>query len=121
MQNKPLKILVADDEDGIRVSLACILEMEGHEVLTSTDGHEAIEQVKQHIFDIAFLDLRMPGKDGLEVFAEIKKVSPRTIVILTTALAINDLIRDALKNGVYACIEKPYEIDEILDIIKKIT
>ena len=72
--NDNLKILVVDDEDSLRISLASILELEGYEVKMAEDGYKAIELAKQEDFDIIFSDIRMPGISGTETFKEIKKI-----------------------------------------------
>lgn len=120
MNETALTILIADDEDGIRDSLAGILEMEGYRVVTARDGLDAVEKIKGHACNVAFLDIRMPGMSGIAVFREIQKFSPRTVVVLTTAYAIDDHIRSALKDGAYACIEKPYEMETIIGLIDDI-
>lgn len=119
--NDNLKILVVDDEDSLRISLACILELEGYCVKTAEDGYKAIELAKQEDFDIVFSDIRMPGISGAETFKEIKKIKPDTIGVMMTAYALNDLIVDALSSGAFACLSKPFEIDTILATIKDIT
>ena len=119
--NDNLKILVVDDEDSLRISLASILELEGYCVKTAEDGYKAIELAKQEDFDIVFSDIRMPGISGTETFKEIKKIKPDTIGVMMTAYALNDLIVDALSSGAFACLSKPFEIDTILATIKDIT
>ena len=117
---KKLNILIADDEEGLRFSLASILEIEGYSVQTAGDGLEALELVKSNTFDIAFFDIRMPGMNGVEAFKKIKEISPETIVVMMTAYAMNDLIKEAIKEGAFACISKPFEIDDILNMVKEI-
>ena len=119
--NDNLKILIVDDEDSLRISLASILELEGYEVKTAEDGYKAIELAKQEDFDIIFSDIRMPGISGTETFKEIKKIKPDIIGVMMTAYALNDLIVDALSSGAFACLSKPFEIDTILATIKDIT
>ena len=119
--NDKLKILVVDDEDSLRISLASILELEGYEVKTAEDGFKAIELAKKEDFDIMFSDIRMPGITGTETFKEIKKQKPDIIGVMMTAYALNDLIIDALNSGAFTCLSKPFEIDTILSTIKDIT
>ena len=116
-----LKILVVDDEDSLRISLASILELEGYEVQTAEDGFKAIELAKKEDFDIMFSDIRMPGITGTETFKEIKKIKPDIVGVMMTAYALNDLITDALNSGAFTCLSKPYEIDTVLSTIKDIT
>jgi len=115
-----MKILIADDEEGLRLSMAGILELEGHCVVTAADGFEAIDKAKQETFDIIFLDIKMPGINGVETYKEIKKILPRAVAVMITAFAINDLIREALHEGAFACITKPFEMDTIFSIIRDI-
>jgi Response regulator containing CheY-like receiver, AAA-type ATPase, and DNA-binding domains len=117
---KKLNILIADDEEGLRFSLASILEIEGYDVQTAGDGLEALELVKKNEFDIAFFDIRMPEMNGVEAFKRIKEISPETIVVMMTAYAMNDLIKEAVKEGAFACISKPFEIEDVLNTVKEI-
>ena len=119
--NDKLKILIVDDEDSLRLSLASILELEGYEVKTAENGYKAIELAKQEDFDIIFSDIRMPGITGDETFREIKKIKPDIIGVMMTAYALNDLIVNALNSGAFTCISKPFEINTILSTIKDIT
>ena len=116
-----LKILIVDDEDSLRLSLASILELEGYEVKTAEDGFKAIELAKKEEFNILFSDIRMPGITGNETFKEIKKIKPDVIGVMMTAYALNDLIIDALNSGAFACLSKPFEIETVLSTIKDIT
>ena len=118
---KKLKILIADDEDGLRLSMAGIIEMEGHEVITAVNGYEAIDFAKQNSFDIAFLDIKMPGINGVETFKQIKKISPETVVVMMTAYAVQHLIKEAISEGAYACINKPFDMDKIMNTIKEVS
>ncbi|MBN1823400.1 MAG: response regulator [Endomicrobiales bacterium] len=120
-ETKKMKVLIADDEDGLRMSMAGIIEMEGHDVVTAENGLKAIEEVKKQSFDIAFLDIKMPGINGVDTFREIKKYSPETVVIMMTAFAVKDLIKDAIKEGAYACISKPFDMDKIMETIKEVS
>ena len=119
--NDKLKILIVDDEDSLRISLASILELEGYEVKTAENGLKAIELAKKENFDIMFSDIRMPGITGTETFKQIKKIKPDIVGVMMTAYALNDLIIDALNSGAFACLSKPFEIDTVLSTIKDIT
>jgi two-component system, NtrC family, response regulator HydG len=112
------RILIVDDQEGIRESMAGILEMEGYEIHSLEDGYKAIERVKEMSFDIAFLDVRMPGINGVETFREIKKLRPEMVVFMMTAYAEEELVRQALNEGAYACIHKPFDMDRIIEIVQ---
>ncbi len=121
MTDKKLKILVVDDEDSLRISLASILELEGFDVKMAASGLEAVDIAKQEKFDILFSDIRMPEMNGTEAFKIIKNLQPDIIGVMMTAYALNDLIVDALNCGAFTCLSKPFEIDTILATIKDIT
>jgi DNA-binding NtrC family response regulator len=114
-------ILIADDEEGMRLSMSGILELEGYTVVTAEDGTEALERVRAMHIDIAFLDIRMPGMNGVETFKAIKKASPHTVVIMMTAYAVNDLIKEAVVEGAYTCIHKPFDMDTVIATIREIS
>ncbi|ODS30584.1 MAG: putative two-component response regulator protein, partial [Candidatus Scalindua rubra] len=116
---KQINILVVDDEPGIRTTLAGILEDEGYNVVVAEDGYKGIETVKKTNFKIAFVDLKMPGINGIETFKEIKRISPDTIVFLMTAFFDEDLLKEAVKLGAQAILYKPLDIDLILRVIKE--
>ncbi|MGA2090879.1 MAG: response regulator [Endomicrobiales bacterium] len=120
MKPRKLKILIADPEEGIRISMAWILELEGYIVRTARTGFEAIDDVKKESFDIAFLDIRMPGINGVETFKEIKKHSPETVVVMMSAFPVTDLIKEAINEGAYACLSKPFDMDNIISTIKEV-
>lgn len=121
MEDRKLKILVVDDEDSLRISLASILELEGFEVKMAASGFEAVDLATQENFDILFSDIRMQGMTGTEAFKKIKKLQPNIVGVMMTAYALNDLIVEALNYGAFACLSKPFEIDTILATIKDIT
>lgn len=121
MEDRKLKILIVDDEDGLRLSMAGIIEMEGHEVFDASNGHDAIELAKQHSFDLAFFDIKMPGINGVETFKQIKKINPKMISVMMTAYAVQHLIQEALNEGAYACISKPFDMEKIMETIKDIS
>ena len=111
-------ILVVDDLKSIRLTLGGILEDEGHNVVLAENGYQAIEEVKQTPFDLIFIDIRMPGINGVQTFREIKKINPKAVVIMMTAYSVEDLIKEALEEGAYAVVYKPFDIEKIVSIIE---
>lgn len=110
-------ILVVDDIRNIRLVLGAILEDEGHNVVTVEDGYQAIEAVRKTHFDAIFMDIKMPGINGIQTFREIKKIDTKTTVIMMTAYSVEDLVREALEEGAYAVVYKPFDITRITAII----
>jgi len=113
-----INILVVDDLKSSRLTLGGILEDEGHNVVLAENGYQAIEAAKQLPFDIVFMDIKMPGINGVQTFREVKKINPRTVVIMMTAYSVEDLVREALEEGAYTVVYKPFEIEHIVSIIE---
>ncbi len=103
-----------DDEEEICKILINWLSTEGHRVKSVLTGREAIELVKDEYFDVAFLDIIMPGIPGNIVLEEIKRISPRTKVIMITGKLMSHYLLNMLrKKGASGCIQKPFGIEEI--------
>lgn len=118
MQEKS-KILVVDDEPGMRTFLEIILRKEGYSVETAADGMKALDNINNNVFDLAILDMLMPVMNGIEVLKRIIEKSPETTVIIITAFASHETAIEAMKLGAYDYITKPFKIDEIKLVIKK--
>jgi two-component system response regulator HydG len=113
------KILVVDDEIGIRQSLKKILEKEGFEVVTASNGEEAFKVIRGGDIDLLISDIRMAGMDGLELLKVCKSVSPYTEVIMITGYASVDTAVDSMKQGAYDYITKPFKKADILKAVQK--
>ncbi len=109
-------ILVVDDLKSIRQTLGGILGDEGYKVVLAEDGYQAIEAAKKTPFDLVFMDIKMPGINGVQTFREIKKIDPEAVVIMMTAYSVEDLVREALGEGAYGVVYKPFDIDEIVAV-----
>ena len=110
-------ILVVDDLRSIRLTLGGILEDEGHNVVTVENGYQAIEAVRKTHFGAIFMDIKMPGINGVQTFREVRKIDPEAAVIMMTAYSVEDLVKEALEEGAYTIIYKPFDIDGIVAII----
>lgn len=108
----PLDILVVDDDQATRLSLAYALSDAGHHVTEAADGEEAMALVSERTFDVALLDVRLPKVDGLTIFRRLRLRSPTTAVILMTAFAtIPDAVA-SLREGAYDYVTKPFDPEE---------
>jgi DNA-binding NtrC family response regulator len=107
------RILIVDDQDMMRDSLAQILVREGHEVVAAPDGAAAVARLSAARFDLLITDLRMPKMTGLELLAEAKRLRPDIPVVLMTAFASVANAVEAMKLGAYDYIQKPFNGDEI--------
>ena len=110
-------ILVVDDLKSSRLTLGSILEDEGHNVVLAENGYQAIEAARQISFDLIFMDIKMPGINGVQTFREVKKINPQAAVIMMTAYSVEDLVREALEEGAYAVVYKPFDIEHVVSII----
>ena len=108
----PLDILVVDDDQATRLSLAYALTDAGHKVTEACDGEEAIALVAERIFDVAILDVRLPKVDGLTIFRRLRQKSPSTSVILMTAFATVPDAVASLRDGAYDYVTKPFDPEE---------
>lgn len=113
-------ILVVDDIRSMRVTLGGILEDKGHNVVMVENGYQAIEAVKKTLFDLIFIDIKMPGINGVQTFREIKKIDRKAVVIMMTAYSVEDLLKEALEEGAYATVYKPFDVDKIIAIIEEV-
>ncbi|MBT8102481.1 MAG: response regulator, partial [Gammaproteobacteria bacterium] len=100
-------VLVVDDDASILGVVAEVLEDDGYAVSTASSGEEALELLNDHQFSLVMSDLRLPGINGVEVLEHIKRVSPRTHVIMITSHASLDTSIDAIKHGAYDYLLKP--------------
>lgn len=114
-----VKVLIADDEKIIRDFFARLLGLQGYEVTAAKDGYEAIKEVKKRTFNIIFLDVKMPGLDGLATFREIRKIDKDVPVVMITGFAVEEILKQAEKEGAYGSIRKPFEIGELKTVIER--
>jgi len=112
------KVLVVDDEQSLRDVLSIMLKRAGYAVTSAMDGEEAIELLHREIFDLVITDLRMPKIDGMEVLKAVRSVSPETVVLIITAFATADSAVEAMKQGAYDYLTKPFQVDEVQLIIR---
>jgi DNA-binding NtrC family response regulator len=109
-----IRMLLVDDEDDFRITLANRLKLRKIDITDAASGSEAIELVKQKPFDVAVIDVKMPGIDGIETLAEIKKIDPSIEVIMLTGHASIESGMESMKIGAYDYVMKPCDIDELL-------
>ncbi|MBW2690451.1 MAG: sigma-54-dependent Fis family transcriptional regulator [Deltaproteobacteria bacterium] len=107
------RILIVDDEDGMRRLLSRVLTREGYETVAVGSGAEALRLVANERFDLVVTDIKMPEMDGLELLAELKEYEPSLLVIVITAYGTIENAVQALRSGAYDYIAKPFENDEI--------
>ena len=113
-----LRVLVVDDEPLIRWSLAETLEQSGHAVVEASDGQGAIQSVSAgEPFDVVLLDYRLPDSNDLNLLATIRKLTPRSAVIMMTAFGTPEVMTGAIELGAYRVISKPFEVHEVAALV----
>lgn len=113
------RILIIDDDQILRKTLADILRIKGYEPLTAADGETGLAMLAADRVNLVLLDLGLPGIPGLEVLARIKAKSPLTGVIILTGMATIDSAVEATNRGAFSYLVKPYEIDQLINSIRR--
>src|SRR5574338_49081 len=113
------RILIADDDDALRESLELVLAAEGYEVASARDGDAALAALEAQPADVVLCDLRMPGRDGLELLPEILRRLPGVTVVLMSAYGSAELAVEALRRGAYDYLAKPFQPAELLLALRK--
>ncbi|MBI3005185.1 MAG: response regulator [Ignavibacteriales bacterium] len=120
MADEKIKVLVADDEDPLRMTITAWLSDEGFDVDQAPDGLEAIKKVQGVDFDIAILDIKMPGANGLEVLRYIKKNSNATEVVMVTGMSDVSMAVEAMKLGAREYLTKPIDMDQLVPQLRSL-
>jgi len=115
------KLLIVDDQYGIRLLLHEIFKKEGYEVFQAANGFQAIDIVIKDCPDLVILDMKIPGMDGVEILKRIKEINKEIKVILMTAYGELDIIEEAKKLGALRYFPKPFDIDEIKKVVREHT
>jgi len=115
-----MRILVADDNPVLRSELSELLREDGHEVVTAEDGRQALAFLEREAFDVALLDLVMPGATGLEILRRLQASGSPTAVVMITGHGSVDVAVDAMKAGALDFLEKPFEIEALQRILQAI-
>lgn len=113
-------ILVADDEESMRWVLSKALRKKGFQVDLAKDGDEALRQIKMHNYDLAILDIKMPGLSGLELLDRVRELKSDLLVVIMTAEASMKNAVEAMKRGAYDYLTKPFDLDVIDAIVEKV-
>src|SRR5512138_971874 len=114
------RILVADDEESMRWVLSKALRKKGFSVDLARDGEEALRLIQANSYDMAILDIKMPGLTGLELLDRVRELKSDLLVVIMTAEASMKNAVEAMKRGAYDYITKPFDLDVIDAIIEKV-
>ncbi|MCL6626383.1 response regulator [Alicyclobacillus shizuokensis] len=112
------KILIVDDQFGIRVLLQEVLSKEGYQTLLAHNGPTALELARTESPDLILLDMKIPGMDGLEILRNLCKLEIPSKVVMMTAYGELDLIQEAMEMGALAHFTKPFDIEELRQVVR---
>ena len=118
MSQKP-SVLVIDDESGILDTLRILLKKEGFEVLTAQGGKAGLDQIRAGAYDIVLSDVRMPQVTGIDILSAVREQDPMTPVILMTAQASLQTAIQAVNQGAFYYIQKPFANDDLVAILRR--
>ena len=113
------RILIADDEESMRWVLERALRQEGYEVTAVADGDAALAALKAEPFCLAFLDIRMPGLDGLALLETVRELCPETYVVIITAHGTMKTAIEAMQRGAYDYLPKPFDLDQVTFLARR--
>src|SRR5215472_14060220 len=110
-------VLIIDDEEEIRESIEMLLNSEALSTETAANGEEGLKKIEENLYDAVLLDLMLPGKSGMEVQKDIKRVDPTLPVVIITAIGAVETAVAAIKDGAYDYVTKPWNNEKLLVII----
>lgn len=116
------RVLVVDDEPGVRMTVAANLDLAGLDVVTASTGREAISAAaSQGPFDLVLTDLRMPQMSGAELIRRLRTVQPGIPMILMTAYAREDLVSELFADGLFTVLSKPFDVEDVVNVVVRAT
>ncbi|MFK7694848.1 response regulator [Paenibacillus sp. HJGM_3] len=113
------KVLIVDDQNGIRVLLVEVFSSEGYLTSQASNGKIALDIVRKDPPDLVLLDMKIPGMDGLDILKHIKQINPSIKVIMMTAYGELDMIKEATELGALMHFTKPFDIDDLRGAVNK--
>jgi CheY-like chemotaxis protein len=114
-----LQILLVEDEESLRLTLAANLELEGHGVVEASDAEAALELLRNVKIDLILSDIRMPGMGGVELLRRARTSDPNLPVVLMTAYTAEDQLDQALLGGVFTVLKKPFDVGAIARVLSR--
>jgi two-component system response regulator HydG len=123
---RALRILIVDDDRDFSASLALLMRGRGHEVELAYSGEEAIEKFREQDrgnkrpYDITFMDVRLPGKNGVESLSEIHKLRPSARIVMMTGYSVEQLLEQAVNQGDWGVLDKPLDMLKVLNMLDDI-
>ena len=114
-----MNILIVDDEEVLQDVLTVLIRKEGHNTLSAWSGEEALEVLEREEIDLVLLDLMLPGMQGMQVLKEIRQRQPDQVVVVITAFSSIESAIEAMREGAFHYIPKPFKNEEVLLTLRK--
>lgn len=120
---RSLRIMLVDDEPIVRTYSATLFQMHGHKVVTFPSAQEALDHYRVHSseIDLVILDMIMPGMDGQQLFALLKRINPTIQAILSTGYSLDSKMQEIMADGILDCIQKPFTYEQLQEKLKRLT
>lgn len=115
-----MRVFIIDDDRDHAESIADVLTMRGFETELAFSGEAGLARFRETDFDIVFMDVKLPGMNGVETFFEFRKIRPEVKVMLMTGFSLEQLIAQAVENGALGVLKKPFEIGDLLDVLEQV-
>ena len=113
------RVLIVDDEESLRIALSALISRNGYHTMTASNGRQALEMIRGQNIDVAFVDVRMPEMDGIELTREVRSAGLPVSIIMMSAYGSLDDAREAMDAGAYDYITKPFKSDEVILALTK--
>lgn len=113
------RLLLVDDDEAVRVTLAANLELEGFEIVEADSGESALASVAASKADVVLSDVRMGGMNGVDLLVAMRRAHPDLPVVLTTAFSSEELLRRAYMNGAFTVLPKPFQLDRAIKALNR--
>lgn len=115
------RVMIVDDDENLCRTLSLILNRKGYEVTVAHSGHEAIGHIREKTFDMIFMDIKMPGMDGVEALEQIRKIRTDAAVTMMTAYAVDGMVEKALGIGAQGVLYKPVDANKVMSTIEDVS
>ncbi|HUK59040.1 MAG TPA: response regulator [Stellaceae bacterium] len=115
-----LRVFIIDDDRDHAESVADVLSMRGFECELAFSGEAGLARFREADFDIVFMDVKLPGMNGVETFFEFRKLKPDVKVMLMTGFSLEQLVAQAVENGALGVLRKPFQVKELLDVLDQV-
>jgi two-component system, NtrC family, response regulator HydG len=115
-----MRVFIIDDDRDHAESIADVLAMRGYDTELAFSGEAGLARFREADFDIVFMDVKLPGMNGVETFFEFRKIRPDVKVMLMTGFSLEQLVAQAVDNGALGVLRKPFEIRDLLDVLDQV-